>query len=121
MLNKPSIVEHNNYRFMIFSAPDNNTIEYYLEVKNIYNYQQKFKEYKVTDVVRTCERTYTDDHIINKGIRIHDLRFDDGKFPNKEIIKSFINIMNDVFPIREKKQINENKCIAVHCIAGLGR
>ena len=130
MLNKPSFVEHNNYRFMIFSAPDDNSLDYWIEVIIntyfhyfifIYFSLQQFKLYKVTDIVRTCERTYTEDEILKNGIRIHDLKFDDGKFPNKETIKSFLNIVDDVFPLNEKSDNNEEKCIAVHCIAGLGR
>lgn len=109
MLNKPSIVEHNNYRFMIFSAPDDNSLDYWME---------QFKLYNVTDIVRTCERTYTEADIIKEGIRIHEFRFDDGKFPSKEIIKSFLDIVQEVF---EKNKQNEEKCVAVHCIAGLGR
>jgi protein tyrosine phosphatase type IVA len=69
--------------------------------------------------VRTCERTYTEDEIIKNEIRIHDLKFDDGKFPDKETIKSFLNIIDDVFKSDQKS--DEEKCIAVHCIAGLGR
>jgi protein tyrosine phosphatase type IVA len=109
MLNKPSIVEHNNYRFMIFSAPDDNSLDYWME---------QFKLYNVTDIVRTCERTYTEAEIIKEGIRMHELRFDDGKFPSREIIKSFLDIVEEVF---EKNKENEERCIAVHCIAGLGR
>ena len=113
MLNKPSIVEHNNYRFMIFSAPDNNSLSYWID---------QFKLYKVTDIVRTCERTYNDDEIIKEGIRIHELRFDDGKFPSLDIIKSFLNIVNEVFKVdRDGESNSEEKCIAIHCIAGLGR
>ena len=42
MLNKPSIVEHNKYRFMIFSAPDNNTLDYWIEVCNFTILRVKF-------------------------------------------------------------------------------
>ena len=112
MLNKPSIVEHNNYRFMIFSAPDVNSLAYWID---------QFKQYKVTDIVRTCERTYSDDEIIKEGIRIHELRFDDGKFPSLDIIKSFLSIVKEVFKGGDEAENSEEKCIAVHCIAGLGR
>jgi protein tyrosine phosphatase type 4A len=112
MLNKPSLVEHNNYRFMIFSAPDDNSLQYWIE---------QFKLYNVTDVVRTCERTYTEDDIIKEGIKIHDMRFDDGKFPSKEIVKNFLDIVEGVFAKDIKENQIEEKCVAVHCIAGLGR
>ncbi len=77
--------------------------------------------YKVTNIVRTCERTYTEDEILKNGIRIHNLKFDDGKFPNYETIKSFLNIIDEVFVSDGKSENVEEKCIAVHCIAGLGR
>jgi len=37
MLNKPSLIDYNNFNFMIFSAPDDNSCEYWLEVN--YKYQ----------------------------------------------------------------------------------
>lgn len=32
MLNKPSIIEYNHYKFFIFCAPDETSLEYYREV-----------------------------------------------------------------------------------------
>jgi hypothetical protein len=57
--------------------------------------------------------------ILKQGIRIHDLKFDDGKFPNREICKNFLNIVDNVF--NKNPTDGEEKCVAVHCIAGLGR
>lgn len=36
MLNKAKLVEYNNYRFMILSAPDEHSLEYWIEVSVIY-------------------------------------------------------------------------------------
>jgi len=49
------------------------------------------------------------------------LKFEDGNFPNIEIIKNFLNILNDVFNQKENNDNNKERCIAIHCIAGLGR
>ena len=110
MLNKASLIEHNNYHFMIFCTPDDKNISYWID---------QFKQYKVTDIVRTCEKTYTEEEIAAQGIRIHELKFDDGRFPSKEIIKAFLNIVSTVN--QENMKDGEKRCIAVHCIAGLGR
>jgi protein tyrosine phosphatase type 4A len=75
----------------------------------------------VTDIVRTCEKTYSEETIIKQGIRIHEMKFDDGKFPSKEIIKNFLNIVYEAFQSKGNENESESKCIAVHCIAGLGR
>jgi len=35
MLNKPAIIEHEKYKFMILSAPDDNSLNYWIEVNII--------------------------------------------------------------------------------------
>lgn len=109
MLNKPSIVEYNNLNFMIFSAPDDKSMPYWIE---------QFKLYNVTDIIRTCEKTYSEEEILRSNINIHDLKIMDGEFPSKILIRQFLDIIES--SIKNKKD-NKNPCIAVHCIAGLGR
>jgi len=43
-------------------------------------------------MVRTCEKIYTEDEIIKNGIKINDLKFHDGQFPNKQTLKYFLYI-----------------------------
>ena len=87
----------------------------------------------MTDIVRTCEKTYSEDVILKQNIRIHviffvklqDLKFNDGDFPNNLIISKFMIIVNNVFQskIDDEKNVSSDKtpCVAIHCIAGLGR
>ena len=48
MLNKPAIIEHKNYKFMILSAPDDNSLNYWIEViKNIIMFGYFYFVYKL--------------------------------------------------------------------------
>ena len=69
MLNKPSILEYDRTKFMIFSAPDENSLEYWIKVQSLF--LKEFKTHNVTDIVRTCEKTYSEESILNQKIRIH--------------------------------------------------
>jgi len=76
MLNKPAIIEYDKYKFMILSAPDDNSLNYWIEVyKLILNNKsfllQQFKAFNVSDIVRLCERTYSNDLIEQNEIRSH--------------------------------------------------
>lgn len=71
----------------------------------------------MTDLVRTCEKTYSEELILCQGINIHELKFNDGSFPTKFIVRKFLNIVNNVFENDKETE----KCIAVHCISGMRR
>ena len=53
------------------------------------------------------------------------MKFNDGDFPNQNIISEFMQIvynLNKWDEMEDKKMSSDkNACIAVHCIAGLGR
>lgn len=47
------------------------------------------------------------------------MHFEDGASPPIEIIKAWCEVVHSTF---DKKDVSGNKpCIAVHCVAGLGR
>lgn len=66
-------------------------------------------------VVRVCEPSYKVDELKNQGITVYDLEYDDGTFPPDEVVDQWFKLL--------KRQFHESpdSCIAVHCVAGLGR
>lgn len=65
--------------------------------------------------MRVCDPSYKVDELKNEGIDVFDLPYNDGAPPPNEIVEEWFKIL--------KKQFHENPdaCVAVHCIAGLGR
>ena len=64
----------------------------------------------VTDVVRLCAPRYPAAAFTSRGLRHHDLPFDDCACPPDAVATAFIRIMDTAAG-----------AIAVHCDAGLGR
>jgi len=104
-INPPTIIEHKQRKMMIMDAPYENTVAEYIEM---------LKQHEITDIVRTCERTYKAADFDAVGITVHDLQFPDGKAPPPETIDKWIEIYAEVYNKKKGR-------IAVHCLAGLGR
>ncbi|SOV77985.1 protein tyrosine phosphatase [Plasmodium sp. gorilla clade G3] len=104
VLNHPTKIEHGKIKILILDAPTNDLLPLYIK---------EMKNYNVTDLVRTCERTYNDGEIQGAGINVHELIFPDGDAPTEDIVSNWLNIVNNV--------IKNNCAVAVHCVAGLGR
>ncbi|CDO64936.1 protein tyrosine phosphatase [Plasmodium reichenowi] len=104
VLNHPTKIEHGKIKILILDAPTNDLLPLYIK---------EMKNYNVTDLVRTCERTYNDGEIKDAGINVHELIFPDGDAPTEDIVSNWLNIVNNV--------IKNNCAVAVHCVAGLGR
>ncbi|KAJ8965533.1 hypothetical protein NQ317_007643 [Molorchus minor] len=88
-----SEISYKTFKFLISKNPAE---------KNIDAYVKDLKKRNVKAVVRVCQPTYDTEPL-------------DGTSPGDDILESFFKIL--------KNQYDENpeSCIAVHCIAGLGR
>mmetsp|Transcript_27230 Transcript_27230/g.53233 ORF Transcript_27230/g.53233 Transcript_27230/m.53233 type:complete len:169 (+) Transcript_27230:185-691(+) len=106
---RSTLIEHGKFKIMIMNAPnDDNAAQYILELKNV----------GVTDVVRTCEPTYSTASFEKAGITVHEMTFPDGAAPPDDKIKEW----NELVRRRYKpKNSSDSGVVAVHCVAGLGR
>ena len=128
---KPSHIEWQKYRFLIMDAPKSTNLHLYL---------RECKKHNVTDIVRVCEPTYDAAEVEAAGIAMHvrlrragrgrctradeccaqEMRFDDGDSPPDEVIDMWLALVNQRFANAKADDPN-GPCIAVHCVAGLGR
>jgi len=91
--------------FLITHQPTPNTLETYISDLDRRN---------VSQLVRVCDTTYSSEPLQEHGIKVHDWTFDDGGWPPNEIVQKFLSLCLEVFN-------TTNECIAIHCVAGLGR
>ncbi|XP_077599036.1 protein tyrosine phosphatase type IVA 2-like isoform X2 [Stigmatopora nigra] len=107
-MNRPAAVEitYECMRFLITHNPTNATLNKFTE---------ELKKFAVHTLVRVCESTYDKAPVEKEGIQVLDWPFDDGAPPPTHIVDDWLKLLNTKF--REEPGC----CIAVHCVAGLGR
>lgn len=103
---EPAEIEYKNMRFLITDRPTDNTLDKFIE---------ELQKHGVSNVVRVCDPTYNKEKLENEGIHVLDWQFDDGSPPPAEVVGNWFNLLKTKF--RE----DPGSCVAVHCVAGLGR
>jgi len=103
-----AVIESTYHKFVLFDAPDDETLPAYIE---------ELQKYNVTHVVRTCEPTYNIAPLQKAHIEVHEMCFADGSVPSHEIVTQWLELLRDTKP----KEGNKKTTIGVHCVAGLGR
>ncbi|XP_072303707.1 protein tyrosine phosphatase type IVA 2 isoform X1 [Eucyclogobius newberryi] len=107
-MNRPAAVEIKSecMRFLITHNPTNATLNKFTE---------ELKKFEVNTLVRVCEATYDKAPIEKEGIQVVDWPFDDGAPPPTQIVDDWLKLLNTKF------RDEPGCCVAVHCVAGLGR
>ncbi|KAI3360855.1 hypothetical protein L3Q82_013075 [Scortum barcoo] len=107
-MNRPAPVElcHKNMRFLITHNPTDSTLSSFIE---------DLKRYGATTVVRVCDITYDKTPLEKDGITVVDWPFDDGAPPPSKLVDDWLSLL------KKKFQEDPGSCVAVHCVAGLGR
>mmetsp|Transcript_29557 Transcript_29557/g.43608 ORF Transcript_29557/g.43608 Transcript_29557/m.43608 type:complete len:250 (-) Transcript_29557:517-1266(-) len=133
---KPTPISVPPLRFIIMDAP---------RQQNLHLYIKECRKHHVTDIVRVCEPTYLGGELQSAGIQLHEMPYDDGHSPPKEILERWLRLVDERF-FQQKHAGNgngataasvaeecagdsntsapptpSNPTIAVHCVAGLGR
>lgn len=86
---------------------------------NLHLYIKEMRKQSVTDIVRVCEPTYLAGELTTAGIQLHEMEYTDGTSPPKELIEKWLVLVDKTF--FQNPANDSNACIAVHCVAGLGR
>jgi len=110
LVNKPSLIERGPLRFLISDAPKDSNLNLYLK---------EFKKHNVTHVVRISEPSYSTAELQAAGIGLSEMYYPDGSSPPPEIIARWLNLVQTTFA--SSRGGEEGPCIAIHCVAGLGR
>uniref|UniRef100_A0A8C8WCF5 Protein tyrosine phosphatase 4A3 n=1 Tax=Panthera leo TaxID=9689 RepID=A0A8C8WCF5_PANLE len=107
-MNRPAPVEvsYKRMRFLITHNPTNATLSTFIE---------DLKKYGATTVVRVCEVTYDKAPLEKDGITVVDWPFDDGAPPPGKVVEDWLSLL------KAKFCDDPGSCVAVHCVAGLGR
>uniref|UniRef100_A0A0B7B0C3 Uncharacterized protein n=1 Tax=Arion vulgaris TaxID=1028688 RepID=A0A0B7B0C3_9EUPU len=103
---EPAEICHKNMRFLITDRPTDANLDKFL---------QDLQKHGVKDVVRVCEPTYSKEKLAESGINVLDWEFDDGSPPPPSIVQEWFNLL------RTRFTEEPGCCVAVHCVAGLGR
>jgi protein tyrosine phosphatase type IVA len=106
---KPTLIEVKPMRFLILDAP---------RQSNLHVYIKEMRKHHVTDIVRVCEPTYNGSELKSAGICLHESEYKDGTSPPKELIMEWLQLVDTTF---YGPSADLSSCIAVHCVAGLGR
>jgi len=104
IINRPTFLEHEKSKYLIMDAPTD---------ANLQAYREMLQKRNCSWVVRTCKPTYNTEPLSEVGIHVKELPFKDGAPPPETVLDGWLELIN-----AEKKT---GRCVAVHCVAGLGR
>eukprot|EP00769_Ergobibamus_cyprinoides_P000209 gnl/Ergobibamus_cyprinoides/120.p2 GENE.gnl/Ergobibamus_cyprinoides/120~~gnl/Ergobibamus_cyprinoides/120.p2 ORF type:complete len:170 (+),score=61.21 gnl/Ergobibamus_cyprinoides/120:172-681(+) len=111
VITNSSAISHGRCRFLIIDAPNDSNLPHYLE---------EFAKHNVRYIVRISNPTYSTDTLAAAGIKVIELPFPDGEGPPAPVVARFLDLCDDAFSHTPPGDVS-TPCIAVHCVAGLGR
>jgi len=108
LVNRPTFIDYKQYKFLVMDAPTDQNLPAYVEA---------LKKKNATWVVRACEGTYSVQPLLAAGIKVLECPFADGDPPPDSVRVKWLELVDQEFTTKP----NSESCIAVHCVAGLGR
>lgn len=109
LVNKCSPIEWGPLKFLIMDAP---------KESNLHLYIKECKKHNVRHIVRISEPSYSKEEVEKAGISVHEMFYPDGRSPPPEVITAWLKLLGHTF---DNPKNDDKPCIAVHCVAGLGR
>ncbi|XP_077394836.1 protein tyrosine phosphatase type IVA 2-like [Festucalex cinctus] len=102
----PVEISYDCLRFLITHNPTNAQLGRFIE---------DLKAYSANTLVRVCAATYDKVPVEQEGIRVLDMPFEDGSAPPDQVVEDWLSLLQIKF------RDEPGSCVAVHCVAGLGR
>eukprot|EP00054_Salpingoeca_dolichothecata_P012970 m.72172 g.72172 ORF g.72172 m.72172 type:complete len:165 (+) comp20224_c0_seq1:577-1071(+) len=106
-----SLIAYNKLRFLITDRPKDENLDDYIRI---------LRQHNVRALVRVCEPSYDVTRIKEEGIEVFDWPYPDGASPPEDLINNWLKLHDRIFS-GAKANDPSGPCIAVHCVAGLGR
>jgi protein tyrosine phosphatase type 4A len=107
---KPSLIESGKIRLLIMDAPKDSNLHLYLK---------ECEKHNVVSIIRICNPSYSKAEVEAAGISLHEMYYPDGSSPPMDIIERWVKVLTEVFDTADVA--TRKPCIALHCVAGLGR
>uniref|UniRef100_A0A0N5BXL4 protein-tyrosine-phosphatase n=1 Tax=Strongyloides papillosus TaxID=174720 RepID=A0A0N5BXL4_STREA len=110
-----SLIQYGRMNFLITDRPNEQNMETFIK---------ELEYYGAKIIVRVCEQTYPTFPLTSHGISVINWEYPDGSPPPFSVIHKWIELVKKTFKHHNSTfQENENlpPCIAIHCVAGLGR
>jgi len=102
----PAEIAFGNMRFLIIDRPTDKTLPQFINA---------LKSANAKIVVKVCDSSYDVTVLEQQGIPVLDWTFDDGSAPPQPVIDDWCRLLKTRFAE------DPGSCVAVHCVAGLGR
>jgi protein tyrosine phosphatase type IVA len=113
LVSKPSLIEYGKVKFLIMDAP---------KPANLHLYIKECKKHNVLSITRISEPSYSKEEVETAGISLHEMFFVDGASPPPDIIDEWRSLVAFTFKdVKTSTPSSDKPCIAIHCVAGLGR
>lgn len=81
-------------------TPTDNNLQHYIEV---------LRKKHVVAVVRACEPTYSKQPLLEAGIQVLDISFDDGSPPPEAMVTAFLNLITSIYGPPTTDKNNKDK------------
>uniref|UniRef100_A0A0K0FZ29 protein-tyrosine-phosphatase n=1 Tax=Strongyloides venezuelensis TaxID=75913 RepID=A0A0K0FZ29_STRVS len=119
-----SLIQYGRMNFLITDRPNEQNMETFIK---------ELEYYRAKIIVRVCEQTYPTFPLTSHGISVINWEYPDGSPPPLSVINKWIELVkktfkhhNSTLQVDEQKNDYKNNeilspCIAIHCVAGLGR
>lgn len=115
------MIEAPHNKFLVFEAPNDANLPLYVD---------ELKRHQCATIVRACDGSYSDEVLQAAGIAVHELTFPDGTAPPDAVVDKFLKLLASLDKSAKANAAASSDggappggkpCVAVHCVAGLGR